>query len=116
MQFSSRNVKGILMDSGGTTSHAAILARSMNIPTIVGVKNATDTIADGQQLVLDAGNGEAILNPHEETIQKYEKLIEQQVTTRAKFEDICRKRMKRPTVIPFRCGHNIEFTEELSIV
>ena len=116
IEFSSRNVKGIIMDSGGTTSHAAIIARSMNIPTIVGVKNATEVIEDGQQVILDGGNGEGILHPNEATLKKYEQLIEQQVAAQANFESICQDANETTDGHPFSLRANLEFSEGLTTV
>ena len=116
IEFSSRNVKGIIMDSGGTTSHAAIIARSMNIPTIVGVKNATEVIEDGQEVILDGGNGEGILHPNEATLKKYEQLIEQQVAAQANFESICQDTNETTDGHPFSLRANLEFSEGLTTV
>lgn len=48
---------GIITDLGGVTSHPAIIAREFNVPCIVGTKNATEVIKDGDSLELDANTG-----------------------------------------------------------
>ncbi len=63
ISFSNRNIKGILTDRGGATSHAAIIARAMNIPTVVGLKSATDVISSNHKVVLDGRSGEVVVHP-----------------------------------------------------
>jgi len=116
IEFSSRNVKGIVMDSGGATSHAAIIARSMNIPTVVGLEEATNVIDAEQKVVLDGSNGEVIVNPSDETLKKYHKLIDQEVAAQADFENICKQPNETADGHPFSLKANIEFVEELSTI
>ncbi|WP_445666669.1 phosphoenolpyruvate--protein phosphotransferase [Fodinibius sp. AD559] len=115
ISFSSRDIKGLITDRGGATSHAAIIARSMNIPTVVGAKRATEIINSDDEVVLDGRNGEVIVYPKNETRQKYESLIEQQSKRQADFESLCKKPNKTSDGKPFTLQANIEFAEELSI-
>ncbi|MDD8027126.1 MAG: phosphoenolpyruvate--protein phosphotransferase [Acidobacteriota bacterium] len=62
-RFSQGNVLAVAMDMGGPTSHAAILARSMNIPTVVGLHDITQRIRNGDILIVDGTDGEVIVNP-----------------------------------------------------
>ncbi|MDR2460606.1 MAG: phosphoenolpyruvate--protein phosphotransferase [Deltaproteobacteria bacterium] len=66
-------VLGIITAEGGNTSHVAILARSMEIPAIVGMTGITDIVASGRDLILDAVEGVVILDPDAATIDVYEK-------------------------------------------
>ena len=52
-----RKCSGIITESGGVLSHTAIVAREFSKPCIVGVKNATDVLKNGQVVILDANNG-----------------------------------------------------------
>jgi phosphoenolpyruvate-protein phosphotransferase (PTS system enzyme I) len=74
--FSRVNVKGYVTDFGGLTSHAAIVARSLNIPAVVGLHEATNRIYDGDTLIIDGFRGEVIINPNETQIKEYNKKIE----------------------------------------
>jgi len=67
--FSRVNVKGYVTDFGGLTSHAAIVARSLNIPAVVGLHEATNRINDGDTLIIDGFRGEVIINPNESSDQ-----------------------------------------------
>ncbi len=74
--FTRVNAKGYVTDFGGLTSHAAIVARSLNIPAVVGTHEATSIIKDGDLLIIDGYHGEIIINPTDEQIKYYEQKIE----------------------------------------
>lgn len=116
IEFSERNVKGILMDHGGTTSHAAIIARSMNIPTVVGLQEITDVIDSEQTVILNGKNGKVMVNPCDQTKKDYQHLIEQEEKNQADQETICDEPNKTLDGISFTLRANIEFTEELDSV
>ncbi|CUA79031.1 phosphoenolpyruvate--protein phosphotransferase [Anoxybacillus suryakundensis] len=71
-QLNRKYVKGFTTDIGGRTSHSAIMARSMEIPAVVGTKEATATIQNGDIVIIDGLDGEVIIHPTEETIAEYE--------------------------------------------
>ena len=60
---SHENLAGIALQSGGVTSHAAILARSFEIPTVVGVEHLMESVVEGDHLVLDGNSGVVYVNP-----------------------------------------------------
>jgi phosphotransferase system enzyme I (PtsI) len=115
ISFSNRDIKGLITDRGGTTSHAAIIARSMNIPTVVGTKKASEIINAGDEVVLDGRNGEVVVYPKKDTRKKYKSLIAQQSKKQADFESLCQKPNETSDGTPFTLQANIEFAEELSI-
>jgi phosphoenolpyruvate-protein phosphotransferase (PTS system enzyme I) len=57
------NVLAVATDMGGPTSHTAILARSLNIPSVVGLHNVTQQVKDGDFIIVDGTDGEVIVNP-----------------------------------------------------
>ncbi len=69
--------KGFATEIGGRTSHSAIMARSLEIPAIVGVTGILDTAKNGDTVILDAINGEVILNPTDAQITEYEAKAEE---------------------------------------
>ena len=69
--MSHDQVLGIATDLGSRTSHTAILARSLNIPAIVGLHDATDKLETGQQVLLDGYDGLLIVDPTPETLSHY---------------------------------------------
>jgi len=74
--FSRVNVKGYVTDFGGLTSHAAIVARSLNIPAVVGLHGASTHIKADDHLIVDGFKGEVIINPDEKQLQEYQKKIQ----------------------------------------
>jgi len=56
-------VLAVALDMGGQTSHTAILARSMNIPAVMGLRNITQNVKNGDVLIVDGTDGEVIINP-----------------------------------------------------
>jgi phosphoenolpyruvate-protein phosphotransferase (PTS system enzyme I) len=70
-QLNREYVKGFTTDIGGRTSHSAIMARSMEIPAVVGTKTATKSIQNGDLIIVDGLKGEVHINPTEEIIDQY---------------------------------------------
>lgn len=68
------NIKGILTEVGGRTSHSAILARAMEVPAVLSIENICSIAKNGDKVVLDGTSGEAILNPDDETVEKFKKM------------------------------------------
>ncbi len=66
----SGNVLAFVTDLGGITSHATILARSLGIPAVLGVKTASSDISPGDMVVVDGGKGKVYVNPDEYTIAR----------------------------------------------
>jgi len=67
----SDHVLGFATDTGGRTSHTAIMARSMEIPAIVGMHDATQHVRTGDRVILDGAEGLLIVNPDEATESEY---------------------------------------------
>lgn len=76
-QIDLDRVWGFITNAGGRTSHSAIMARSLELPAIVGTKIATDRIVTGDQLILDAINNKILMNPDEQTLRDYQSLQRQ---------------------------------------
>ena len=66
-------VAGIVTECGGNTSHAAILARAMEIPAVVGVFNVTELVQAGERLIVDGGAGVVFPSPDRERLESYRK-------------------------------------------
>lgn len=74
--FTRVNLKGYITNFGGITSHAAILARSLSIPAVVGTHDATTKIETGDLVVLDGYHGEIIVNPTDNQLNYYKEKID----------------------------------------
>lgn len=77
-QLDKRFVKGFATDIGGRTSHSAIMARSLEIPAVLGLKNITDKVQTGDILAINGTTGEAYINPTQELIDKLNKQMEEE--------------------------------------
>lgn len=70
-QLNRQFVKGFTTDIGGRTSHSAIMARSMEIPAVVGTKTATEEIQNGDLVIVDGLNGQVYINPTAEEVERF---------------------------------------------
>lgn len=73
-EINPENIEGILTEVGGRTSHSAILARAMEVPAVLSIENICSIAKNGDKVVLDGTSGEAILNPDDETVEKFKKM------------------------------------------
>lgn len=77
IQFKQHQFAAFVTDVGGATSHTAILARSLNIPSIVALQRARTLIRDGELLIVDGTQGVVIVNPDKDTLAEYKLKQEQ---------------------------------------
>src|SRR5579859_3466917 len=87
-QLDKHKVLGFGTDVGSKTSHTAIMARSLRIPAVVGLKDASTRLESGQYALLDGFNGVIIVNPTDQTLFEYGQLLKKQVTLEEKLRDI----------------------------
>ena len=71
IQFKQHQFAAFITDVGGATSHTAILARSLNIPSIVALHRARDLIRDNELIIVDGSQGVVIVNPDKDTLAEY---------------------------------------------
>jgi len=71
IRLSSEMIVGLVAETGGKTSHAAILAKAMGIPTLLGVEDVTYNLNSGDHVLIDAYHGFLIYQPDQETEQHY---------------------------------------------
>ena len=76
-QLNRQYVLGFTTDIGGRTSHSAIMARSMEIPAVVGTKTATEEINNGDLVIVDGLKGEVHINPTPELVEEYRNIHQQ---------------------------------------
>ncbi|MDN7240803.1 phosphoenolpyruvate--protein phosphotransferase [Planococcus sp. N028] len=72
VQLNKQFVKGFITDIGGRTSHSAILARTLEIPAVVGAKTAMASVQNGTMVIVDGLDGNIIVDPDAATIAEYE--------------------------------------------
>src|ERR1039458_4482995 len=87
-QFDKRKVLGFATDVGSKTSHTAIMARSLRIPAVVGLKDVSGQVESGQYALLDGLNGVLIVNPSDQALFEYGQLILRQATLQERLRDL----------------------------
>ena len=88
IQLDKSKILGFITSYGSSSSHTAILARTMGIPAIVGLGDALDPIYEGRTVVVDGGTGTVIIDPTEEVFADFVKKREEQVHQRALLETL----------------------------
>lgn len=87
VQLDRRAIVGIATDAGTRTSHVAILARSLNLPAIVGLRTATTELRGGEHVILDGSTGVLAIDPSHEDIEAYRE--------RARLEAVAEEELRR---------------------
>jgi phosphoenolpyruvate-protein phosphotransferase (PTS system enzyme I) len=106
-QLNRKYVKGFTTDIGGRTSHSAIMARSMEIPAVVGTKTVMKEIENGMTVIVDGIDGLVIVNPSTEVLAKYEKKKEDFEAQKAEWA----KLVNEKTVTSD--GHHVELAANI---
>ncbi|MGD6817558.1 phosphoenolpyruvate--protein phosphotransferase [Metabacillus sp. 113a] len=106
-QLNRQFVLGFTTDIGGRTSHSAIMARSMEIPAVVGTKEATAKIQNGTMVIVDGLSGDVIIDPSSETIAAYEEKKKKHEAQKAEWA----KLVNEPTVS--KDGHHVELAANI---
>ena len=88
IQFKQHEFAAFITDVGGVTSHTAILARSLNIPSIVALQKARDLIHDGELIIVDGKQGVVIVNPDKNILTEYKLRQEQWELEQQKLQRI----------------------------
>ena len=83
-----RMVLGFATDVGSKTSHTAIMARSLRIPAVVGLQQASRELSSGAYALIDGYNGLIIINPTDQTLWEYGQLVRKHVTLEEKLQEV----------------------------
>lgn len=81
-------VLGFANDLGGKTSHTSIIAQTLSIPAVVGMKDITANVEHGDTIILDANLGHVIVNPDEETLSNYRSQQEELLREKERLDQI----------------------------
>ncbi len=108
-------ILGFATDIGGRTSHTAIMARSLEIPAVVGMGDITQKVKPGSVIILDGNTGRVIINPTPSQIEKYQKEEEEFFSYKKKLEAL--KTLPAQTLDgrEIELGVNIAGSEEIDI-
>ena len=114
--FDRQKVLAFATDRGGKTSHAAIMARSLEIPSVVGLKEITNLVETGDTIIIDGCEGFVLVNPNSSEINKYIKLRDQylEITKElSKFRDLPCRTLDGKDV---ELSANLEFPNEINSI
>jgi phosphotransferase system enzyme I (PtsI) len=114
-RLSRGNVLGLALDMGGPTSHVAILARSLNIPTVVGLHDVTGQVKNGDYLILDGTDGEVIINPPPAVQREFESKKQRYNNYRQELRRLARMPSLTLDRVRFTPMANIELPEEMAL-
>jgi len=112
LSLSKTKLSGLVSVMGGPEGHFAIVARSLSIPTLVGVKNILKDLKDNEPIVLDGEKGILIKNPKISTINYYKKKIEDQKNVNKKLNFLRKKIPLTSDNIRVRIEANIDNSDE----
>ncbi|MCX5633190.1 MAG: phosphoenolpyruvate--protein phosphotransferase [Phycisphaerae bacterium] len=114
--FDKKFIKGFATDAGGRTSHTAIVARSLGIPAVVGLKDVTENIDSTATVIIDGNRGMVVISPDEPTLKQYQQLaveferLERELDTIRDLDAVTRDG------VAVELLGNIEFPHEAEIV
>ena len=114
MQMDESLVLGFLTDKGGRTSHTAILARSLNIPAVVGLESITALVEDRMPVIIDGSTGIVILRPSEKTFREYLKRKQSYEYLEQELEDYRDLESKTTDGVHIALRANLEFSSEFA--
>lgn len=116
IEFSDSKIAAIVMQHGGTTSHAVIIAQSLGIPCVVGVDWRRTQLENAVVAAVDADSGEVIINPDEKTLHKYRDREKQSEKEKQVGIEVGKLPNETSCGSRFTLRGNIEFEEELQRV
>lgn len=116
IQFKQHHFAAFITDVGGTNSHTAILARSLNIPAIVALQHARDFIQEGDHLIIDGEAGVVMVNPSHAVLAEYRL---RQEAWQLEQQRLQRLKDTKPITLygtPISLKGNIEIPEDVTAV
>ncbi|MBI4083692.1 MAG: phosphoenolpyruvate--protein phosphotransferase [Candidatus Lambdaproteobacteria bacterium] len=108
-QLDPTKVKGIITSLGGHVSHAAILARSLRIPAVTGIENPTETLLEGEPVLVDGDAGVVFVNPAESVGIQYQRYQETRRAYLSHLDEL------RDVLCATRDGHRISLKANLGL-
>ena len=112
LRFKEHAFTGFVTDLGGKTSHTAIVARSMEIPAVVGVRHASEMIRHGDWLVIDGEHGVVVVAPDEQLLAEYRLLQERAIQDTRKLQELKHSRTTTVDHVAIELLANIELPED----
>ena len=106
-QIDKELVQAFATEVGSRTSHTAIMARSLEIPAVVGANSILDEVKTGDEIIVDGVDGEVIVNPSQSEVKEYEKKAQDYAAHKKRLESLKEKAAKT------RDGHQVELAANI---
>lgn len=116
LNFNPKFVKGFITNVGGKNSHLAILSRSLNIPAILGLKDISSKIKQGDILALDGTTGKVYINPSKQIIEQLKKEIKKENDLKIKLEKFKSKSFISKDQNVFKIYSNINSINDIDYI
>ncbi len=113
--FDLKGLKGIVLQGGSKTAHSIILAKSLSVPIIIGVKGILSTVKDGDKIVVDGKKGEVMIEPSSSFLSIISKKRKDVEVEKEEALSIAKLPSKTLDGYPFTLFANIEMAEESEI-
>ncbi|MDH5534175.1 MAG: phosphoenolpyruvate--protein phosphotransferase [Betaproteobacteria bacterium] len=115
VQFKQHHFASFITDVGGTTSHTAVVARSLNIPSIVALHNARQLVRENELLIVDGTQGVVIIDPDPQALGEYQLRQHEFDLERKKLKRLRDTRAITPDGTQVELHANIELPEDVAI-
>ncbi len=115
VSYAKHHVIGIVTDIGAFTSHSAIVAKSLGIPTVMGLEDITARVTPGDTIFIDGFKGTVILNPDKNELKKFKKRRADYIKLEKQLLKYAKLRGKTLDDVEISINANIEIIEELDL-
>ncbi len=112
IQLDRRAIAGIATDAGTRTSHVAILARSLGLPAVVGLINATERITAGERVILDGTNGRLVVKPTAAELAQFADRARREAEAQKELEQLVGKEALTTDGVHITLRANVDLPEE----
>ncbi len=112
VQLDRAAIAAIATDAGTRTSHVAILARSLGLPAVVGLRTATSELKGGERVVVDGGTGMLAINPTDEEIAAYQRRQREEELAEASLAELAAMDAITPDGVRITLRVNVDIPEE----
>lgn len=114
--FDTTRVLAFATETGGRTSHTAIVAQALGIPAVVGVARLLDSVSEGDTIIIDGDRGVVVLNPAPDTLVSYQRHIERVRAFSVALSELADQPSVTADGVEIDLHGNIEFAHEASTV
>lgn len=112
VQLDRASIVGIATDAGTRTSHVAILARSLGLPAVVGLRNATETLKGHERVILDGTKGLLVINPSEQDVDRYRDRAREEEVAEAELQRLASLEAVTTDGVHITLRANVDLPEE----